>query len=38
MVPDVAKIPVVNMRDKSFQILDFLGDKVQIYKKGLKGE
>jgi DNA polymerase II small subunit len=38
MVPDVAKIPVVNMRDKSFQILDFLGDKVQIYKKGLRGE
>lgn len=36
MNPDVAKIPVVNMRDKSFQILDFLGDKVQIYKKGLK--
>jgi DNA polymerase II small subunit len=36
MVPDVAKIPVVNLRDKSFQILDFLGDKVQIYKKGLK--
>jgi DNA polymerase II small subunit len=38
MVPDVAKIPVVNMRDKSFQILDFLGDKVQTYKKGLKEE
>ena len=36
MVPDVAKIPIVNLRDKSFQILDFLGDKVQIYKKGLK--
>jgi DNA polymerase II small subunit len=36
MDPDVAKVPVVNMRDKSFQILDFLGDKVQAYKKGLK--
>ncbi len=36
MVPDVAKIPIVNLRDKSFQILDFLGEKVQSYKKGLK--
>ena len=36
MDPDVAKVPVVNMRDKSFQILDFLGDKIQVYKKGLK--
>ncbi len=36
MDPDVAKVPIVNMRDKSFQILDFLGDKVQTYKKGLK--
>ena len=36
MDPDVAKVPLVNMRDKSFQILDFLGDKIQVYKKGLK--
>lgn len=36
MVPDVAKVPVVNVRDKSFQILDFLGGKVQTYKKGLR--
>ncbi len=36
MVPDVAKIPIVNLKDKSFQILDFLGSKVQTYKKGLK--
>ncbi|EFD92318.1 MAG: DNA-directed DNA polymerase [Candidatus Parvarchaeum acidophilus ARMAN-5] len=36
MVPDIAKVPIVNIRDKSFQILDFLGDKVQIYKKGIK--
>ena len=36
MDPDVAKVPLVNMRDKSFKILDFLGDKIQVYKKGLK--
>lgn len=35
--PEIAKVPIVNLRDKSFQILDFLGEKVQIYKKGIKG-
>ncbi len=36
MEPDIAKIPVVNLRDKSFMILDFLGDKVQMYNKAVK--
>ncbi len=36
MDPDIAKVPIVNLRDKSFIILDFLGDEVQVYKKGLK--
>ena len=31
MNPDIAKIPIVNLRDKTFQILDFLGEKVQVY-------
>jgi DNA polymerase II small subunit len=34
--PEVAKVPVVNLRDKSFQMLDFGGAKVQIFKKGIK--
>ncbi len=34
--PEVAKVPVVNLKTKEYQILDFLGDKVQIYKKGIK--
>lgn len=36
MEPDVAKVPVVNLKTKETQILDFLGEKVQIYKKGIK--
>ncbi len=36
VVPDIAKVPIVNIRDKSFQILDFLGDTVQTYTKGLR--
>ena len=32
MNPDIAKIPIVNLRDKTFQILDFLGEKVQVYR------
>jgi Archaeal DNA polymerase II, small subunit/DNA polymerase delta, subunit B len=35
-IPDVAKIPVVNLRTKEAQILDFLGEKVQISRKGIK--
>lgn len=34
--PEVAKVPVVNLKTKEAQILDFLGGKVQIYKKGIK--
>ena len=34
--PEVAKVPVVNLKTKESQILDFLGEKVQIYRKGIK--
>lgn len=36
MEPDVAKVPLINLKTKETQILDFLGGKVQIYKKGIK--
>ena len=36
--PDIAKVVAVNLRDKTFQILDFMGEKVQISRKGIKEE
>ena len=36
MSPEVAKVPFVNLKDKTFGMLDFLGEKPQIYKKGIK--
>jgi DNA polymerase II small subunit len=36
-VPEVAKVPIVNLKTKDAQILDFLGDRVQIYKNGIDG-
>ncbi len=32
MNPDIAKVPIVNLRDKSYMMLDFLGEKVQAVK------
>mgnify|MGYP001626171709 CR=1 FL=1 len=34
IVPEVAKVPIVNLRDKSYFVLDFLGPKIQEYKGG----
>jgi DNA polymerase II small subunit len=34
--PEVAKVPIINLKNKEFMMLDFLGEKVQIYKKGIK--
>jgi DNA polymerase II small subunit len=34
--PEVAKVPVVNLKTKEGLILDFLGEKVQVYKKAIK--
>ncbi len=35
ILPEIAKVPLINLRDKSGIILDFLGEKVQEFKKGL---
>ncbi len=34
--PEIAKVPVVNLKTKEGLVLDFLGDKVQDYKKAIK--
>ncbi len=34
--PDVAKVPMVNLKDKSMIVLDFLNEKIQTYEKGIK--
>lgn len=35
IVPEIAKVPIINLRDKKGIILDFLGEKVQEFRRGL---
>ncbi|MCL5009362.1 MAG: metallophosphoesterase [Candidatus Parvarchaeota archaeon] len=36
IVPEIAKVVLVNLKNKEGLILDFLGERIQIYKKAIK--